>query len=836
MSSKEDRIKARIVQISKSACIGEPVSESFVVEDGFFVLTIKKTNGEINKRTLEIFGVPADAIVTLREKDAVFSWESHADTIFQPGGILNEAFGEAYELRDAQLFGARLVQRAIEMKEQVVIEAPTGTGKSMLSLAVAVKMGLTVVISTSNKALQSQLYFKDAPFLLKTLNPQGKVVLVQGKKNYICRRDAYIGGRTFENGEFQYEKAVDLGSPDPELNAEYREWISSTVTGNLTDAPFELTDKQKRGLVVPENCDARDCEHVDSCFYYEMKRKRQSAQIVICNHALLALDTLYPNAGILPHTQILVVDEAHKLTSFVRNALGKEFLFHRLIDNVLSIFDTFGEGKARGLNGITMSEIRRQLKALESSLKKICRNRNERDISMLSREFDTSVSDSLKIAAEGVWGEGEAVEEREREMKKAADQLRSAADNLRRFCTYDEDDVRWLSFEKNPYSGRYEFDENTKCNMQPLDISWVVRQIAGVSVSLDVPETKEHDITRCHRCNRELTSDTVHVLNGYPYGPKCIGHVDPVGDAEIVSLADWMENPSEPEVEVATRSERSNRATVFQSATLSVGGKFDKLFREWGVKAKTAFIADSPFPFDENCRMLIPAGTTPAKRDFDEIVEFMTGQIRDLVRASSGGAFVLFTANARLHACKSALRDEFETIGYEVLVQGEMGKQKIVERFRENPHCVLFATRTFFEGVDIVGDNLRMVILDAMPFTPPSPVVTAIETKYREDLRAVNGLSAEQAKWSAFNNLAVVEMIIDFKQAFGRLIRTNNDRGVFAILDTAARTSRYGRKAVAELPSMKSVHSAHEIADMFEQFDINGGQSEADAWADFMTA
>lgn len=844
--STEERIKTRIAQISKSACIGEPVSNGFLVEGGKFVLTVKKVRGEINRKTLEAFGVPTDAEMTLREEDAVYRWASHADAIFEPGGILNQSFGDAYEMRTAQLYGARLVQRAIEMKEQVVIEAPTGTGKSMLSLAVAVRMGLTVVISTSNKALQNQLYFKDAPFLLETLNPLGGVVLVQGKSNYICRRDAFIGANTLdedgdEDGNFSYVKAKALNSGNRELDSEFAEWITTTKTGNLTDADFEVSDKQKRGFVVNDSCDGKKCDHYKSCYYYEMKRRRESAQIVICNHALLALDTLYPNAGILPHTQILVIDEAHKLTSFVRNALSRDFSLPNLIDRVINVFDTFGFGTHRMLAEVTMSAIRDEIKVIDTKLRKISYGRNERDIPMMSRSFKSAAPDMLLSAADDVWGDDDAEQEFDKDRAKAAKQLRTAADNLARFCAHDEGDVRWLSFERDEDSGRYQYDEKTRFNMAPIDVSWVVRQIAGVSVSVDVPEVVEHDPTRCHRCNRELTSATVHVLNGYPYGPKCIDLVDPVGDAEIVSLEDWTTNPSKPEVETPTRCERSSRATVFQSATLAVSNSFEKMMREWGVRASTTFVAESPFPFEQNCRMLIPSGTTPAKQDLEEIVEFMSSRIRELVRISAGGAFVLFTANARLHACKDELRDEFEKVGYEVLVQGETGKKKIAERFKENPHCVLFATRTFFEGIDISGDNLRLVVLDAMPFTPPSPIGKAIQRKYQDDIREMRRLpdgskmSADRAKWIAYDDIVVPEMIIDFKQAFGRLIRTVDDRGVFAILDTAARTKKYGKRAVGELPAMEMVFAASEVKDMFTQFELNGG-SDTENWMDFISA
>ena len=826
----EEKRALRAAQLSRAACVGKPHARSFVIEDGHFILTVRKVNGEISDLARELFGVPATAEVTLGEESCAYRWESYADTIFKAGGVMNQAFGDAYEERTAQLYGARLVQRAIETTGQVAIEAPTGTGKSLLSLAVAIKMGLTVVVSTSNKALQQQLYKKDVPLLLKHLSPMGRVVLVQGKKNYLCLRDGFTVSPTGERA------ALGIDSGDPMIDAQYEEWANATATGNLTDAPFDVPDGAVGGVTVPSTCPGKDCDHFDDCFYYEMKRQRSSAQVIICNHSLLALNQLYPLAGILPEFSLLVVDEAHNLEMFVRNAMTREFSIHKLRENVAQIFDTWGEGPAMSIGVDTYAidegdapardDVLAGIDKVIGWLKRIASRRNQRDIEILDRALVTDLPGTLTQAANVLYGaEGTGDTDADSARRNDATTLYNAAKNISSLCQTDDNVVRWIT-QPQGEDGRYRFGEGVKCVTAPLNVSGVIRSIAGVASFIEEEEPEDHTV--CHKCGKGLSGD-VYVLNGHAYDAGCILDVDVIGDAVVMSLEEWLDRPAD-ETPVAHNA----HATVFTSATLTNGGKFNSIFRGWGIEPKTTFIAESPFPFQKNCAVYIPAATTPAKRDFDDLVSFLADEMWALVRASKGGAFLLFTANARLHAVKDKLRQRMESIGLEVLVQGEHGKMYITERFREDPRCVLFATRTFFEGVSIDGPNLRVVAMDSLPFKPPSPLGTAQNMATRKEMVDRYNMTEDAAKWWTFKNMVCGAMVLDLKQAFGRLIRTETDRGVFAMLDTKARAAAYGRAAIGELPQMDIIRNIGEKAQLIEAPDVDKGGTDMENLLAFM--
>jgi ATP-dependent DNA helicase DinG len=269
--------------------------------------------------------------------------------------------------------------------------------------------------------------------------------------------------------------------------------------------------------------------------------------------------------------------------------------------------------------------------------------------------------------------------------------------------------------------------------------------------------------------------------------------VDVFGDAETLSLADWLGIDRDAPAEVT----HGSRAIVFCSATLAAPDMAHFLATA-GLPDAMQMVASSPFDYAENAVLYVPTGSNPAPNE-QGWLRWAIDQMRQLVTASRGGAFLLFTSYAAMKEAVHDLRYTFVSRGLSVFVQGELPKLEIARRFREDGNAVLFATKSFFEGVSIDGSALRLVVIDKMPFEAPSPLLQAMEAAATERARRA-GVSGRRLEMWAFDQVRVPRMIIELKQGAGRLIRTSTDRGTIAILDPRLRSAQYGRTKV--LPAL----------------------------------
>lgn len=240
--------------------------------------------------------------------------------------------------------------------------------------------------------------------------------------------------------------------------------------------------------------------------------------------------------------------------------------------------------------------------------------------------------------------------------------------------------------------------------------------------------------------------------------------------------------------------------------------------REAGIMGGMQMIAESPFDYKRNALLYIPAGATPQPSDAKHLA-FVIEEMERLVTYSQGSAFLLFTSNRYLWEVSRTLGPEFERAGYPVYIQGgALGKMEIGRRFKADGNAVLFGTKSFFEGVSIEGDALRLVVIDKMPFTAPHPITTAMEADLQVYARETLKLPADKVEWYPFNNMRIPNMLTDLKQGFGRLIRTVSDYGTVAILDPRLRTTVYGRNTVLPaLPPAQRTHDLYMVADFFAQ-------------------
>jgi ATP-dependent DNA helicase DinG len=273
-------------------------------------------------------------------------------------------------------------------------------------------------------------------------------------------------------------------------------------------------------------------------------------------------------------------------------------------------------------------------------------------------------------------------------------------------------------------------------------------------------------------------------------------------------LSDWL--AIDHDADVVTPVTSGGRAIVFCSATLAAPD-LSGFLRESGLPDALQMVAASPFNYQDNAMMYLPNGAAPHPTDA-LWRDWVVGEMDRLVVASGGGAFLLFTSISMMQYAAQKLRGLWLN-RFNTMVQGEMQKLEIAKRFREDGSAVLFATKSFFEGVSIDGQALRLVIVDKMPFDAPNPLGQAMEADALEFARN-HGYSGKALEMYPFDNLRVPKMIIELKQASGRLIRTATDKGVIAVLDSRIRAAQYGRnKVIPALPPAPVLSNADVVAD-----------------------
>jgi len=692
-------MKDILIQLFTDAAKDTPSRDSVRIVKGRWQLQIKG-NREKWQSMCESAGVPSDAVQVIEGDTLTLYWWSHADTIFGENGLMANAL-PGYEVRPGQLHMARLIQRSIEMGEPAVIEAGTGIGKSFAYAAICMAMNKRVIISTSNKALQMQLYTKDIPFL-QTLFPGKKMALAQGKSNYVC----------LENCK------------DGVSDQRFADWIGTTKTGSVEELTFDLYDVNK--YTVNDECIGKRCDFYDKCFYFAQKAKRNDADVIICNHSLLALNHLFVGAKILPAADVVVVDEAHQLPSYVRNAIGFEYYAGMVSKALRRAYerDRIHTGTAENL-----------LLDFESELVRFIGKYGDRQIAVpdaMVFESGMKLVTELRAVADSIWeDDGDVIDKEDRKKQRRANSLRNLANNMTKVCKEAKEGyVRWIDVE------------TPKVINAPFDVGGFIRSMVEhtyeLSVEADEPEDDDQPI------------------QGQP-------------------------------------------VYILASATLATP-TLKGFKKECGITHGFELIAQSPFDYENNALLYVPNGGTPPPNNPD-FLEYMVEEVRQLVCAAKGGVFLLFTSWTNMKYCLDALRQTFAA-RFPVYVQGELPKMEIARRFKEDGNAVLFATKSFWEGVDIPGDALRCVVIDKMPFQAQTPLLKAREAH------------AE----NAFAQISLPEMIIDLKQGAGRLVRRASDRGVIAILDSRIRSKTYGRTVVLKsLPPAKLTHSIALISEFFEQ-------------------
>ena len=648
---------------------------------------------------------------------------------FGPGGLLARTH-PAYEFRRGQLQMAEAVELALQERRHLIVEAGTGTGKTLAYLLPVIRSGKRVIISTGTKTLQEQLFYKDVPFLKEHLG-ELRVCYMKGRSNYLCRKKLYdLTTQPVLNGLEEINQFRIISN-----------WEKTTETGDRA----ELAELPEASHLWPkldartDRCIGSDCQQFDRCFITEMRRRALESDIIIVNHHLFCADLAIKaatdraqDAGVLPDAGVVVFDEAHEL-----------------------------EDVAADYFGVTVSNLR-----IDDLL---------RDVENTLRRADIPVADVLKASG------------RVREHSQLFFAIlppgegRFAFENRAEFLEENGDEYLGLQNALN-----HLYTELQGIPKKPDEVHAISRRVEELRVQLGfVMEAQQKNTV--FWIERRGDAYSSGQKPGAPGRRRSQNNV--FLQATPISVSDILRNTLFEHLESA----------VLTSATLAVSGGFEYIRNRLGIQNARELVVPSHFDYASQALLYIPPDL-PDPRD-PRFVEKASQRVRQLLEITRGRAFCLFTSYALMHQLHERLLGELE---FPMLLQGSAPKNALLEEFRMTPNAVLFATSSFWQGVDVQGEQLSCVIIDKLPFAVPNDPVVAARIK-----------TIDEDGGNAFFEYQVPSAVISLKQGFGRLIRSLHDRGLLCLLDNRILSKRYGKVFLDSLPKYGRTSDVKKVEEFF---------------------
>jgi ATP-dependent DNA helicase DinG len=645
---------------------------------------------------------------------------------FAPGGVLSKTH-PAYEFRRGQLQMAQAVEEALAEKRHLIVEAGTGTGKTLAYLMPVIRSGKRVIISTGTKNLQEQLYYKDVPFLAQHC-PDLKVCYMKGRNNYLCRKKLYD----------LTDQPVLSGLEEIEQYRAIKEWDETTKTGDRSELRVlpESSALWHKLDARGEACIGQKCEQFDRCFITEMHRRAQESDIIIVNHHLffadlaikMATEDAKEDVGILPECGAVIFDEAHELEDVAGSYFGVAVSAGRF------------EELARDLESVVQKN-----KGASPGLLAAAQGVRERGGFFFSLLPPGDGRFSFETRKEFLEENGEEYLGTVRALNRVTSELEQWRDRP------DEAFLLGRRAEEIRVSLNFAMESE-----DPNTVFWIERRNAGAGGG-----RSKFRSGRQHIALQATPIDVSQILREYLFA-------------------------------------RLDTA-VLTSATLAVGGGFDYVKNRLGIDNAREMVVPSHFNYPEQAILFVPPDL-PDPRDA-AFAPKAAGCIRRLLEISRGRAFCLFTSYAQMHDIHDRLLGEIE---YPLLIQGSAPKNALLDEFRATPNAVLFATASFWQGVDVQGEQLSCVIIDRLPFAVPNDPVVAARIK-----------AIDRGGGNAFFDYQVPSAVITLKQGFGRLIRSLHDRGLLALLDNRILKKQYGKVFVNSLPAYKRTTKMEEVEKFF---------------------
>lgn len=672
--------------------------------------------------------------------------------LLEPGGAVASSFPN-FEERPEQQKMMMAVLDAFNTGEHLLVEAGTGTGKSLAyllpSIYYAVRNGGRVVISTNTINLQDQLYTKDLPALKECLPVSFKAALLKGRANYLCLRRWQVLSRSSNTSR---EELL--------LLIKSLLWLSTTETGDRSELNLSAADAVlwPRISAQADSCALARCPQFrrGTCFVLRARRNAESAHIVVVNHALLLSD-LATSGGVLPEYAHLVVDEAHHLEEEATDQLCSNFGWSDL-QFFLAGLHQIGPGhKAAGFLPELAEMIRMRPLPLDAA------QGLSAAISAASAGVDAALAEG-----KGFFGAVSCfLHDHAEDRYRSGVRLRVTR-SIRTQPGWSEVEVRWTELAGNLRSLERQLclldaRVQTLEDGQLPERDGVVADLAGFRSYLEKMWTQVE----------EIVSD-----------PSANGVYWIVGGTGLDEIA-VCSAPLHVGEALNSALFGCKDSVVLTSATLTAEGSFDYIRERLSLQEGSELVLGSPFDYQRSTLLyMVQDMPEPSRPTYQRAIE---SAIVDLVTALEGRTLVLFTSHAQLRLTNNAVRSRLENAGILVLAHGIDGSRKrLLQAFKGSPRAVLFGTSSFWEGIDVVGDSLSCVVIVKLPFAVPTdPIIAARSEAFDEP----------------FRQYAVPQTILKFKQGFGRLIRSDSDRGVVAILDSRLGSKFYGPAFIDSVPA-----------------------------------
>src|SRR5712671_1150657 len=633
--------------------------------------------------------------------------------VFGPGGLLERCMIGGYEHRRAQLLMAELVQDAFESRHHVVVEAGTGTGKTLAYLLPAICSGRRVVISTATKSLQEQLYQKDIPFLQKHFAPELKVAVMKGRSNFLCRAKLHQIA----------DQPVLKGMEEMDQFRQIQEWSKLTESGDRAELTFLADDSElwTRLDARRDTCTGQKCADFKQCFITAMQQRAKEADLIIVNHHLFFADLALKQddfGSILPEYSAVVFDEAHEMEDVASDYFGRQISNYRFEE--------------------------------------------------LARDADIAMR-LLRLGTPSLLRRTQRIRERSRTF----------------FDAFPARDGRY-PFERNERAAFLEQHRET--------YDALASALKGLETEFAGMAQKPEELLRISRRSFEIRQELAFLFESHER-----------------NFVYWYERRSKGVFLAATPIDVSQvlRARLFEqfdsivltSATLTVAGRFEFIRQRLGLDHAREGALPPEFDWAEQALLYMPRAIPDVRHP--AFSQAAADEIVKLLELSEGRAFCLFTSYSQMNDLFERVRGR---VSFPLLLQGTAPRSALLERFRNTQGAVLFATSSFWQGVDVPGDQLSCVIVDRLPFAVPSdPIVAARVKALQEDGR------------NAFSEFQVPQAVLSLKQGFGRLIRTKTDRGVLALLDSRIQRMAYGKIFLESLPGYATTQELTDVARFLEK-------------------
>lgn len=667
--------------------------------------------------------------------------------LLTPGGLLASKL-PGYEYRPQQAEMLKAVATALSRNQYLIVEAGTGTGKSLAYLLPAIywacRQGRRVAIATHTINLQEQLWHKDLPLLKEILPFPFKAALAKGRNNYLCRRKLR-----------DYQHNPPPGEEERHFILRVLRWLKLTTSGDWSEMKLKPEEESlKLALAADKDtCAGNSCPFNDSCFVNAARREAEAANILILNHSLLLSDVRLNNQ-VLPDYPYLIIDEAHHLEEAATEHLGIsvrqascDFFLQRL-GGRSSNFSFLGRAwnLARRLTGEGNAELLPLLEDLEGTVVRV------------HHEWQAFWDGLAQLSVAALWENSNSTLRFTARLKETP-----AWDTLLSIFGHLEETL-------NSLAGRLG-------RLAELLYAAGAEEMAADATNLgNIFAQYSHDLGEILEADPEAYVSWLEKNNAGQY---------------TLRLAPLEVGPLLAELLIARKE-----AVILTSATITVDNTFDFYQQQVGLtelppgQITTCQVA-SPFDYRSQALVCTVRGLpNPGQLNDSAYAAAIAPVIKQILPAVGGRTLILCTSHRFLRDMYNILSTMLADSDFSVLAQGiDGGRSQLLEEFRQTPRAVLLGANSYWEGIDLPGDLLRCVIIPRLPF--PSPGMPTLAARM-EHLAAKGG--------NPFTTLSLPQAVIRFRQGFGRLIRSSTDRGALVVLDQRLLSQRYGRHFLQSLP------------------------------------